>query len=257
MKAIVAACGARRVRAIARADVVPPGRERRARTQANRSRASVRRSTLRPRANTLEGGWALLGRHSHWVKAMGRVVAVDRHSTTVEGGRPASYDTGYVIDVRSPDGEPFRAEVLPAGHYIGHLGIESFNFKHPNKGDIVSVEYDPASKKVRFDMSDPALQEKASRDAHEAAHDAAAHAQYEEALNARLPRQSAKRVAGAQRQPANEPVAEDDQLDRLEELAKLHQDGVLTDEEFPGRQGEAARLAPCCGPGLVGLKLAS
>lgn len=155
----------------------------------------------------------MLGRH-HWVKAKGRVVAVDRHSTTLQGGRPGSYDNGYVVDVEPPDGQPFRAEVQPAGHYIGSFGVESPNFKHPNEGDVVSLEYDPESKKVRFDMSDPALQEKASRDAR----DAATHARYEEALQAS--------------QPSAIPAASGDAVAELEELASLHRQGMLSDEEF-------------------------
>ena len=158
----------------------------------------------------------MLRRHD-WVKARGRVVAVDRHSTTMSGGQPGTYDDGYVIDVEPEEGEPFRAQVNPAGHYIGHFGVESLNFKHPNEGDIVSVEYDPASREVRFDMSDPALQEKASRHAH----DDAVHARYEAALHASPPQQ-----------PATERTSEKDSIDRLEELAKLHRQGSLTDEEF-------------------------
>jgi hypothetical protein len=158
----------------------------------------------------------MLGRHE-WVKAKGRVVAVDRHSTTMEGGQPGSYDSGYVIDVQPPDGEPFRAQVDPAGHYIGHFGVESLNFKHPNEGDVVSVEYDPASKKVRFDMSDPALQEKASRKAR----DTATHAEYEAAL-----------AAGSPESAVPEPGISNDSLDRLEHLGDLHEQGMLTDEEF-------------------------
>jgi predicted metal-dependent hydrolase len=94
------------------------------------------------------------------------------------------------------------------------LGIESPNFKHPNEGDIVSVEYDPSSKKVRFDMSDPALQERASRKAH----DEATHARYEQALN-----------AGVGQEPASDRV---DQLRGRTELVQLRAQGLLTDEEF-------------------------
>jgi hypothetical protein len=119
-------------------------------------------------------------RRTNWVKAKGRVVAVDRHSTTMDEGVPGSYDTGYVVDVQPTDGAPFRAKVDPAGHHIGSFTIESFDFKHPNEGDVVSLEYDPDTKKVRFDMSDPALHRKASREAESAA----AHARYEDALNA-------------------------------------------------------------------------
>ncbi len=119
----------------------------------------------------------MLGRH--WVKAKGTVVEVSSHETKLADGAAGVWYDGFVVDVHPQDGEPFRAEVREAGHAIGNFVIDSLNFKAPSKGDTVSVEFDPKTKKTRFDMSDPRLQERASRKAR----DKADHAEYEAALH--------------------------------------------------------------------------
>ncbi|HEY4347496.1 MAG TPA: hypothetical protein VGM80_07890 [Gaiellaceae bacterium] len=63
----------------------------------------------------------------------------------------------YIADVTTPDGETFRT------------GIDDPNlmldFWQPLVGDVVSVEVDPKSRKVKFDKSDPQLSIKARKQA--------------------------------------------------------------------------------------------
>jgi hypothetical protein len=124
----------------------------------------------------LVGFATMLGRD--WVKATGTVVEVSSHETKLADGAAGVWYDGFVVDVHPRDVESFRAEVREPGHAIGSFVIDSLNFKAPSKGDTVSVEFDPKTKKTRFDMSDPRLQERASRKAR----DKAQHAEYEAAL---------------------------------------------------------------------------
>src|SRR5436305_289761 len=125
------------------------------------------------------GGRVFKKDHTKWVKAKGRVVALDRKSDVNQYGASEAWVDGYVVDVQPMEGEPFRAEVEPGGFNHGLLHVESSKFRHPVEGEIVSVEYDPASSKVRFDMSDPALVKPTG-----AERNAAAHASFEQALGA-------------------------------------------------------------------------
>jgi hypothetical protein len=202
-------------------------------------------------------------RHDNkWVKGKAKVIAVDRHSTTFSDGAPAVTVDGFVLEVQPADGEPFRANVEPAGFNHALLHVESSNFRHPVEGEIVSVEYDPESRAVRFDMSDPALQAKASRHAREDAE----HAAYEDALNAPL---GAHAIQGAPvealaglgdlgdlkarllQMAAQNPGAvidlrssqpptgqASDPVDRLAKLADLKDRGVLTDAEFAAEKAK-------------------
>lgn len=190
--------------------------------------------------------------HSDWVKAKAKVIAVDRQSTTFSDGAPAVVVNGFVLEVQPVEGDPFRADVEPAGFNHALLHVESSNFRHPVEGETVSVEYDPESRAVRFDMSDPALQAKASRHAREAA----AHAAYEQALNAppgsqalqgalaglgdlgdlkaRLLQMAAQNPGAVIDLRSSQPPAgqASDPVDRLAKLADLKEQGVLTDAEF-------------------------
>ncbi len=157
------------------------------------------------------------------------------------------------MDVHPEDGEPFRAEVPDAGHGIGNFTIlPSLNFEPPTKGDTVTVEFDPKTKKTRFDLSDPRLQQKASRKAR----DKAQHADYEAALGA--PPASTdpsglggdpelaelleldKAETGAARAPSAAPASGPEaRLAQLQQLADLHDRGVLNDDEL---EAEKARI---------------
>jgi hypothetical protein len=195
--------------------------------------------------------------HTNWVKAKGRVVALDRKSGMNQYGASQTWVDGYVVDVQPVDGEPFRAEVEPGGFNHGLLHVESSKFRHPVEGEIVSVEYDPASRKVRFDMSDPALVKQTS-----AERNAAAQESFEQALGAPVGSQPVGGAAGdvlaslglgdsgdlkaqllqmAAQNPGSvidlrsspgsaEPAS--DPAERLEKLADLKDRGLLTDAEF-------------------------
>jgi hypothetical protein len=86
----------------------------------------------------------------HWISAQGTVVA-SRASSTTGDGTVSIYE--FVVDVRTPDGEVFRAKVEEPRI--------ATDFKDPSVGDVVDVEFDPKSRKVRFDKDDPALSWKA------------------------------------------------------------------------------------------------
>jgi hypothetical protein len=86
----------------------------------------------------------------HWVAARGTVV--DRRVASTSGdGSVVIYE--YVIDVRTVEGELFRAKV-------GEPRI-STNFLGPMVGRDVGVEYERKSRDVRFDKNDPTLSMKA------------------------------------------------------------------------------------------------
>ncbi len=63
----------------------------------------------------------------------------------------------YVVDVRPAEGEVFRAKVEEPRI--------AMDFMTPSVGAVVRVEFDAASRKVRFDKDDPALSRKAMKKA--------------------------------------------------------------------------------------------
>jgi hypothetical protein len=79
----------------------------------------------------------------HWKPAQGTVV--DRRTTyTTNDGYVSNHE--FVVDVRTPEGETFRARV-------GEPRIAT-HFRAPLVGEAVGVEYDPKSHDVRFDKDD-------------------------------------------------------------------------------------------------------
>ena len=86
----------------------------------------------------------------HWVAARGTVVAKRTVSTSGDGMVTIPE---FVVDVRMPDGELFRAKVEEPRI--------ATDFKDPSVGDEVSVEVETKHRKVRFDKDDPALSWKA------------------------------------------------------------------------------------------------
>jgi len=94
-----------------------------------------------------------------WEKGRGKVVEVLTSYSTSAGVRGQVVD-GMIIDVYPESGEPFRAKV-PTGRYaIGGFSFNSMDFRQPRAGETVRVEFDPKSKKVRLDLSDPKLHRK-------------------------------------------------------------------------------------------------
>jgi hypothetical protein len=97
-----------------------------------------------------------------WVSAQGTVVATRPVKTTGDGMVTI---LEYVVDVRTPDGEVFRAQVDEPRM--------AMDFLPPSVGAVVRVQVEPNSRKVRFDKDDPALSQKAAKRQRAAAFDAA------------------------------------------------------------------------------------
>lgn len=97
----------------------------------------------------------------HWTPAQGTVV--DRRTVKTTGDGLVSI-CEFVVDVRTPDGELFRAKIDTP-----RIAID---FKDPTVGMAVQVEYDPASHKVRFDKDDPTLSMKAHNKSRHSSFDA-------------------------------------------------------------------------------------
>lgn len=86
----------------------------------------------------------------HWTAA--QAVVVDKRSVKTTGdGMVTIYE--YVVDVTPASGDVFRAKAEEPRIATNFLG--------PSIGQSVRVEYDPDSRKVRFDKDDPALSRKA------------------------------------------------------------------------------------------------
>ena len=98
----------------------------------------------------------------HWTPAQGTIVAAHAVKTTGDG-MVTIYE--YVVDVRTAEGEVFRAKVDEPRI--------AMDFLPPSVGAVVRVEFDPASHKARFDKDDPALSQKAAKQARADAFDQA------------------------------------------------------------------------------------
>lgn len=81
----------------------------------------------------------------NWTPARGTIV--ERRGTTTGDGAVTNYE--FVVDVTTQSGETFRAKVEEPRI--------ATDFKDPTNGMTVDVEYDPKSRKVRFDKDDPAM----------------------------------------------------------------------------------------------------
>jgi hypothetical protein len=88
----------------------------------------------------------------HWTLADGTVVATRIASTSGDG---MVSTTEFVVDVRTAQGETFRAKV-------GEPRIV-MDFKAPIVGAVIKVEVEERSRKVRFYKDDPAMSWKAYR----------------------------------------------------------------------------------------------
>ena len=142
-----------------------------------------------------------------WEKA--QALIIEARAARHGGGRD-SFVHGFIADVTTASGETFRAELEDP--------LFSPDFLEPDVRDTVGVEFDPKSRKVRFDTSDPKLSIRAHR-----------HAERE-------------RFDQALRQPAGTPAGEPgeptpiQQLTmrhaRIDELAALHGQGSISDEDY-------------------------
>ncbi|MCW2547409.1 MAG: hypothetical protein JWN96_1869 [Mycobacterium sp.] len=97
----------------------------------------------------------------NWQSAHGVVI-----NSQLSGGygSPDSTQREFVIEVTTPAGEVFRAKVGQPRN--------STNFWDPRIGQKVLVEFDPESRKVRFDKKDPGINAKLQIKANESKFDA-------------------------------------------------------------------------------------
>ena len=86
----------------------------------------------------------------HWEAARGTVAATHVVSTSSDGMVSVSE---FAVDVRTASGEVFRTKVEEP-----RIAID---FKKPAVGTEVRLEFDPGSRKIRFDKDDPAISWKA------------------------------------------------------------------------------------------------
>jgi hypothetical protein len=91
---------------------------------------------------------------THWVRMQGTIVAAQVVRTTGDGMVSIRE---YAVDVRTPEGEVFRARV--------HEPRLAMDFLPPAVGAVVGVEVDPRTRQVRFDKDDPTLSSKAAKQA--------------------------------------------------------------------------------------------
>ncbi len=95
----------------------------------------------------------MFGKH-HWTPAQGTIVASHVVKTTGDG---MVSRREYVVDVRTTQGEVFRAKVEEPRI--------ATDFVPPSVGADVRVDFDAASHQVRFDKDDPSLSRKAMKKA--------------------------------------------------------------------------------------------
>ena len=98
-----------------------------------------------------------------WVPARGTVIDSRVAKAKVYDDAGTSITREFVVEVRPPAGEAFRATVGPP---------RSSDFLDPRVGADVKVEFDAQSGDVRFDMSDESISLKAHERAAKAAFDA-------------------------------------------------------------------------------------
>jgi hypothetical protein len=172
----------------------------------------------------------------HWEQAPATVI-------TRESNDPGSYSTHpkykYVMELRSPEGETFRAEVHDP---IGGL---PWTCRVPRVGESITVKVKWKNREVKIDTDDPALQQNLK--AHQEAKDAG----FAAALAGGTAAQptapglkisvspgaiftiNGKQVGG----PANVANVADD----LQRLATMHEQGLLNDAQFEDAKAKALR----------------
>jgi hypothetical protein len=101
-----------------------------------------------------------------------KATIVDLRYPKSGGGLAVTIPDEWLADVIPDNGDPrFRAKIPPAETLPR---VVSNNFLPPNKGATVRVMFDPKSRKVRFDMSDPSLRSDLVENEQRARYDAAA-----------------------------------------------------------------------------------
>jgi putative oligomerization/nucleic acid binding protein len=134
---------------------------------------------------------------------------------TGQHGNQRGAEPHFLMDVRPTVGEPFRTEVdeLPL----------MLSFRSPGFGQVVKLECDARRKKARFIRADPAISTKTAKQAMKIAYDAELHGPV--AGMPGSPEEHVRSVGGV-----------GDPSERLGRLKSLHEQGLLTDDEYETRR---------------------
>ena len=159
----------------------------------------------------------ILGRS--WEKAQALIVETRPQHTA--GGRLDTFVHEFVAEVTTAEGEVFRTKLEDP--YF------SPDFLEPELRDVVGVEFDPKSRRVRFDRSDPGLSIRAQRHARQD--------RFDRALQ-EAPSTGTGTPAGA----ASERLA------LLNELRRLQEQGVISQDEFREQARAVLLLQGPAGP---------
>jgi hypothetical protein len=138
-----------------------------------------------------------------WEPAQATIVATHIKNTSGDG---TTVTREYAADVVPASGVPFRA-------LIQEPAIAT-NFWPPSIGDVLRVHADVKRQKAKFDKSDPKISYKAWKKGEAT--------RFEETLTAPPAAAAAQSPAGAEQ--------------RLAELERLKQTGLLTDDEYAAKR---------------------
>jgi hypothetical protein len=143
-----------------------------------------------------------------WEPAKATIVDTHIKSTSGDG---MTVNREFSADVVQASGESFRALIQSP--------TIATNFWDPSIGDVVGVLVDPKSKKVKFDKSDPKLSYKEQQKATDS--------KFQQSLS----------------QPAAAPIMSiPDRAEvakkRIEDLKKLKDEELITDDEFEAKRRE-------------------
>jgi hypothetical protein len=158
----------------------------------------------------------------HWTRCEATVVA--RQVRTAPAGYEATYD--FVLDVVPPDAPPLRVTI-----HEGTFGPKG-GFRNPAVGEVVGVLYDARSRKVKFDNDDPRLNASVADQARSDSFGATATADPGTPPPAPFDPAAAMRALTEQTRPMPVAAPGRSAVDRLATLRDLHDQGMLSDQEY-------------------------
>lgn len=158
----------------------------------------------------------------HWARCEATVVA--RRVRTAQAGYAATYD--FVLDVVPPDAPPLRVTI-----HEGTFGPKG-GFRSPAVGEVVGVLYDTKSRKVKFDNDDPRLNASLAGQARADSFASTANANPGTPPQAPFDPSAALRALTEQTRPMPVATPGASAVDRLATLRDLHDQGMLSDEEY-------------------------
>ena len=141
-----------------------------------------------------------------WEKAQALIV----EARAQRGGRD-TFVHEFIADVTTASGETFRTKLEDP--------LFSPDFLEPDVRDVVGVEFDPKSRKVRFDTSDPQLSIRAHKRAERERFD----------RNLRQPAGTVPEAAVGELTPMQQLTQ---RHARIDELAALREQGTISDDDY-------------------------